>query len=124
MLESQLLPFVERAEQELFNLCKVFEKKDELLASQTLLSVYYIFIRNNYSDDKSKKIRGFLNQFELERKNAKKILKDRALGQIPIINEKIDEDYIAFNSLVRSPDDKVSNEEMLKILSKRFQEQE
>ena len=99
----------------------VFKEEDKLLSTQTQLPVYCLFIKKHINSG-SKVIRDFLEWFENKRLETKRDMRDRALRQEQVFGEiNLDEDFITYNSYVRSPDDKKSLENMLTLVEKKFE---
>lgn len=111
---------VERANENLNKLDKVFNTNDFLLEAQTQFAVYYLFIRSCFNQENLGLIHPFLVLFEKERAHVKKVLRSRGIGQSTFINEPLNEDFLSYNSFIRSPDDKTSIDGMVNLLVKYF----
>jgi hypothetical protein len=98
----------------------VFKFKDELLAAQTQLPTYYLFVKKYFNGSNAQQIHDFLVSFDRERRKVRKVLRSRAKGQSDTFQDQMDESLINFNSLIRSPDDKVSIESMLRIMEEAY----
>ncbi|MPR36512.1 DUF262 domain-containing protein [Salmonirosea aquatica] len=119
--ESYFDLFVERANANLNKLNLVFEKNDPLLKSPTQFSAYYLFIKEFFAPENIELLHSFLIAFEKERSYVKKVLRSRGVGQTMFNDEILKEDFLSYNTFIRSPDDKVSIEGMVTLLTKYFE---
>jgi hypothetical protein len=107
-----------QTEETLSTMVDVFREKDPLLARQAQLPAYYWLVRNA-SPITRRAIRGILEQFESERLQARTVMRERARGAgIPAPSDTL----IQYNTVVRSPDDKASQEFMYETLVNRLKE--
>ncbi|GAB3948440.1 hypothetical protein GCM10028805_22840 [Spirosoma harenae] len=111
--------YVETAYRNLDKLSIVFPKNDHLLEAQTQFAVYYLFIKFIHQHFINR-IHPFLLLFEKERAFVKKVLRSRGIGQAMLIDVPLNEDFLSYNSFIRSPDDKTSIEGMVSLLEKYF----
>jgi len=92
---------------------------DPLLSSTTQMPLYYMLCKEFARRLSPLTIRSFIEFFEKIRLSERKMANSRAAGQIPLpglTQANLDQDLIRYNSLIRSPDDKKSLEEMYGIM--------
>ncbi len=103
---------INRSTTNLNTMKNVFLAPDPLLGSQTQIPLYYWLVKNYGARNG---MREGLVRFEEARKNARNVAAARARGEdLP----PADEELVRFNIVLRSPDDKASQESMYQTIRK------
>jgi hypothetical protein len=91
----------------------VFLPRDRLLGSSGIIPVYYWLIRS-IKTDRTLKVRDFLNQFEMARKE------NRRLVESGVRDKRLDDELLTYDKLSRSANDLQSHDGRFRILQDRF----
>ena len=113
---SELSPFYDKAVATLDKMAEVFKRRDPLLGTQAQITVYY-WLAREYLNKPSRQIRGFLEEFESQRRDVRRQQTARAQGHDVHIEDNALVDY---NSFIRTPDDKSKQESMYSELDRRL----
>jgi len=105
------------AEKVLDRMSNIFVDKDPLLSSQASLPLYYWFVKS-YGITYKKEVRNFLDVFEQARRKNKRSVTEKQRN--PDSKVRVDQQLLAYDLLVRSPDDRNSMLQRFDILTKRF----
>jgi len=104
------------AQENLDSMHQLFHRKDDLLARQAQLPVYY-WLAKTYGKSFGGKLRDFLSEFESLRGVVRQETALRARGQDVAIT---DPQILQYNIFVRTPDDKSKQESMYRELAGRL----
>ncbi len=107
-----------KAEETLAAIADVFREKDPLLSGQAQLPAYYWLVRSSQPSAKPT-IRPVIESFERERLQARTAMRELARGSAIAAPS---ETLIHYNTVVRSPDDKLSQQFMYDTLLHRLDE--
>ena len=108
----------QKAEETLTAMLDVFREKDRLLAGQAQLPAYYWLVRNS-DPNMRPTIRPMLEAFEEERLEARTAMRERARGSAMSAPPAT---LVQYNTVVRSPDDRTSQQFMYDTLLHRLQQ--
>lgn len=115
--EEDFLVSYSKVEDVLSKMIGCFHERDRLLGVQALVPVFYWLVGQQGSNRQLPLIRSFLEQFEAKRAEVRAQLNARGRGEDVQVS---DNDLVAFNRWLRTPDDKANLRAMYTMLESRF----